>query len=113
MTTTEIRELHDACRMALMEITTDDARRCLCRRYGEAHWRQTVDALEAAIKGVSIEGATEDEIAEAREIYQSDCIEIDDDAAISRHDSGRWIAAWVHVPSLKTAEQLSAIRVRR
>lgn len=39
--------------------------------------------------------ATDDEIRQARELYGSDEIEIDDNAAASRADEGIWVAAWV------------------
>jgi hypothetical protein len=42
------------------------------------------------------EFATEEEIKEARELYQTDDIEIDDGAKASRTEGeGLWVAAWV------------------
>jgi len=42
------------------------------------------------------EFATEEEIKEARELYQTDDIEIDDGAKASRAEGeGLWVAAWV------------------
>ena len=49
--------------------------------------------------------ATPDEIAQARDIYADDNIEVDDDARVSRPDPGAdadngvWVAAWVWVPA--------------
>ena len=42
-------DLLEACARLLSEITTDDARRYHCQRYGESHWMQSVDAARAAI----------------------------------------------------------------
>lgn len=42
--------------------------------------------------------ATPAEIAEAREMYGSDEINIDEGARASRADDGTWVAAWVWVP---------------
>ena len=42
-------DLLEACTRLLSEITTDDARRYHCQRYGESHWMQSVDAARAAI----------------------------------------------------------------
>jgi hypothetical protein len=41
--------------------------------------------------------ATPTEIAKAREFYQNDDIEIDDNATVSRTDGGRWVSAWVWI----------------
>lgn len=35
----------------------------------------------------------------ARELYQTDDLEIDDAPAISPNDHSTWVAAWVHVPA--------------
>jgi len=45
--------------------------------------------------------AAPDEIAQARDIYADDNLEIDDDARVSRPgaDNGVWVAAWVWVPA--------------
>lgn len=42
-------DLLEACKRLLHEITTDDARRELTRRYGDAHWMQSVETARAAI----------------------------------------------------------------
>lgn len=39
--------------------------------------------------------ATPEEISEARDLYGSTEIEIDDNAGASRADGGLWVAAWV------------------
>ncbi len=39
--------------------------------------------------------ATLDEVIEARMLYASDEIEIDEEPAVSRADDGVWVAAWV------------------
>lgn len=41
--------------------------------------------------------ATPDEISRARDLHQTDEVEIDDDAKVSpaRDGSGVWVAAWV------------------
>ncbi len=39
--------------------------------------------------------ATVDEVIEARMLYASDEIEIDEEPAVSRIDDGVWVAAWV------------------
>lgn len=46
-------------------------------------------------------------VAEARALYGSDDIEIDEDAEISEtgegtHDAGTWVQAWVFVPKGET-----------
>ena len=46
--------------------------------------------------------ATREEVERARAIYQTDEIEIDDDAKTSQAednpDGGKWVAAWVWLP---------------
>ena len=41
--------LFEACNMLLSECTTDEARRYMTRKYGEAHWREAVRAGYAAL----------------------------------------------------------------
>lgn len=41
---------------------------------------------------------TEAERNQARKLYQTDDIQIDDDAKASRADEGIWVQAWVWVP---------------
>lgn len=41
--------------------------------------------------------ATAAEIQTARDLYQTDDVEIDDNAAVSRTDEGMWVAAWVWI----------------
>lgn len=37
-------------------------------------------------------------IREARELYQDDLLQIDDDAKLSETGEGTWVQAWVWVP---------------
>lgn len=42
--------------------------------------------------------ATPDEIAQARALYQTNDLEIDNDAQTSHTKSGHWISAWLWIP---------------
>ena len=43
-------------------------------------------------------------IQQARERYQTEGIEIDDNAKLSHGEDGTWVAAWVWVPDLGRVE---------
>lgn len=57
--------------------------------------------LRPELEPLAVEYATPVEIQLARNEYQTDECEIDDNAHVSRADdeSGRWVAAWVWVSS--------------
>ena len=42
-------DLAEVCRMLLMDLTTDAARRALCGAYGEKAWRDRIDLARAAL----------------------------------------------------------------
>ena len=44
-------------------------------------------------------------IEQARIRYQTNEIEIDDNAKLSKSDSGVWVAAWVWLPNLGGGEE--------
>lgn len=43
--------------------------------------------------------ATPEQIDQARDIHQSNDVEINDDAGVSEADNGFWVQAWVWVPT--------------
>jgi hypothetical protein len=44
-----------------------------------------------------VERATPEELRAARDEYANDDVAIDDDAAVSRTDTGAWVQAWVYI----------------
>lgn len=63
----------------------------------------SLEALSLEIKAADAEiqqaEALDAEIEKAREIFETDDIEIDDSPAVSVADDGVWVSAWVWVPS--------------
>lgn len=58
------------------------------------------DKYEALSSTLRQETATDEEITKARGIWQTDELEIDDGAHVSRDDEGNtgyWVAAWVWI----------------
>jgi hypothetical protein len=75
------------------------------KRYGRelteeelAKVREEVDqAAELAIQAITTHRDVKAFIEAARNIYQNDDIEVDDDAKLSETDDGAWVSAWVWV----------------
>jgi hypothetical protein len=61
--------------------------------------------------------ATPLEIQVARQLFQTDDVEIDDDAAVSISPDGTWVSAWVwigtEVTAVRTIPDAAADAIRR
>jgi hypothetical protein len=59
----------------------------------QENWDKALEAVKEVREGVASDAL----LKAARDAYQSDDIEIDDDAGTSPHDEGCWVSAWVHL----------------
>jgi hypothetical protein len=57
------------------------------------NWDKALEAVQEVRDNVADDAL----ISKARDEYQNDDVEIDDDAGTSPHDGGCWVSAWVHL----------------
>jgi hypothetical protein len=57
--------------------------------------------------------ASKEQKERARELYESETINIDDDAEVSEYDDGYWVQAWVDVPNETDEDEYTPEQARR
>jgi hypothetical protein len=76
----------------------DESRRIIERLRNDPELAQLIHEIDAA-------KATPELVQAARDEYQNEDIEVDDDATTSRTDTGTWVSAWVWVPDDEDDEE--------
>lgn len=70
---------------------------------------ETLDARFETTQ-TNVARATPEETTTARDLYANDDVSIDDDAPVSRTDTGLWVQAWVYIDQAGDIERAQRLK---